>query len=83
MIQVLVANRSQMETSLTFCGFMAMENKLKAETSGVLLQLAKAGLREVMVTGDNPLTAISVSRFPTKLPLAREFVSSVFVMFFE
>ncbi|KAG6552589.1 hypothetical protein Mapa_005789 [Marchantia paleacea] len=60
--QVLVANRSQMETSLTFCGFMAMENKLKAETSGVLLQLAKAGLREVMVTGDNPLTAISVSR---------------------
>ncbi|OAE34108.1 hypothetical protein AXG93_2891s1330 [Marchantia polymorpha subsp. ruderalis] len=71
--QVLVANRSQMETSLTFCGFMAMENKLKAETSGVLLQLAKAGLREVMVTGDNPLTAISVSRFPTKLPLAREF----------
>ncbi|KAL3682686.1 hypothetical protein R1sor_000708 [Riccia sorocarpa] len=60
--QVLVANRSQMETSLTFCGFVAMENKLKAETSGILLQLARAGLREVMVTGDNPLTAISVSR---------------------
>ncbi|KAL2621794.1 hypothetical protein R1flu_001999 [Riccia fluitans] len=60
--QVLVASRSQMETGLTFCGFVAMENKLKAETSGVLLQLARAGLREVMVTGDNPLTAISVSR---------------------
>jgi P-type E1-E2 ATPase len=58
-----MANRSQMEIDIIFSGFIVMENKLKAETPGVLQELAKAGLRVVMVTGDNPLTAISVSRW--------------------
>lgn len=51
-----------MESELIFSGFLVMENKLKPETSGVLLQLAKAGLREIMVTGDNPFTAAAVAR---------------------
>lgn len=52
-----------MEKELIYCGFLIMENKLKPETSGVLLELAKAGLRQVMVTGDNPFTAAAVARF--------------------
>ncbi|KAG6552583.1 hypothetical protein Mapa_005783 [Marchantia paleacea] len=60
--QMMVAKRKHMETELIFCGFLVMENKLKPETSGVLLQLAKAGLREIMVTGDNPFTAAAVAR---------------------
>ncbi|CAM6100809.1 unnamed protein product [Calypogeia fissa] len=60
--QIAMANRSQMEVGIIFSGFIVMENKLKSETPHILQELAKAGLREVMVTGDNPLTAISVSR---------------------
>jgi P-type E1-E2 ATPase len=51
-----------METGLTFAGFLVMENKLKPETAGVLQKLTAAGLRQVMVTGDNPLTAVAVAR---------------------
>ncbi|BFI18309.1 hypothetical protein MPTK1_6g14430 [Marchantia polymorpha subsp. ruderalis] len=60
--QMMVAKRKHMESELIFSGFLVMENKLKPETSGVLLQLAKAGLREIMVTGDNPFTAAAVAR---------------------
>lgn len=58
-----MVNRHQMEVGIIFSGFIVMENKLKSETPMVLQELAKAGLREVMVTGDNPLTAISVARY--------------------
>lgn len=59
---LLRVSRADMEAGLTFAGFLVMENKLKPETPGVLRQLTAAGLRQVMVTGDNPLTAIAVAR---------------------
>ncbi|XP_020335960.1 probable cation-transporting ATPase 13A3 isoform X2 [Oncorhynchus kisutch] len=55
-------NRDQMEANMEFLGLIIMQNKLKAETSGVLQDLRRAHIRTVMVTGDNMLTAISVAR---------------------
>lgn len=39
-----------------------MENKLKAETNGVIKNLKECDLRVIMATGDNVLTAVSVAR---------------------
>ena len=39
-----------------------MQNKIKPETEPVIRELRGAGLRTVMVTGDNLLTAVNVSR---------------------
>ncbi|KAL1023270.1 hypothetical protein UPYG_G00038510 [Umbra pygmaea] len=55
-------NRDHIEANLEFLGLIIMQNKLKAETPGVLEELRRAHIRTVMVTGDNMLTAISVAR---------------------
>uniref|UniRef100_H3BZC9 ATPase 13A3 n=1 Tax=Tetraodon nigroviridis TaxID=99883 RepID=H3BZC9_TETNG len=55
-------NRDHIEVNMDFLGLIIMQNKLKAETAGVLHDLQKAHIRTVMVTGDNMLTAISVAR---------------------
>ncbi|CAI5515340.1 unnamed protein product, partial [Closterium sp. Naga37s-1] len=60
--QVAEASRADMERELVFCGFLVLENPIKPETTPVLHCLAAAGLRCLMVTGDNPLTALAVSR---------------------
>ena len=52
----------ELETEMTFLGFLLMENRLKPDTTQVISGLKKAGLRSVMVTGDNIQTAISVAR---------------------
>uniref|UniRef100_A0A8C6Q8H0 Polyamine-transporting ATPase 13A3 n=1 Tax=Nothobranchius furzeri TaxID=105023 RepID=A0A8C6Q8H0_NOTFU len=54
--------RDHIESNMEFLGLIIMQNKLKAETPGVLQDLHKANIRTVMVTGDNMLTAISVAR---------------------
>ncbi|XP_064186142.1 polyamine-transporting ATPase 13A3 isoform X1 [Anguilla rostrata] len=55
-------NRDLIEANMEFLGLIIMQNKLKAETPGVLEDLRRANIRTVMVTGDNMLTAISVAR---------------------
>ncbi|KAM9383997.1 polyamine-transporting ATPase 13A3 [Pholidichthys leucotaenia] len=55
-------SRDHIETNMEFLGLIIMQNKLKAETPGVLKDLHQANIRTVMVTGDNMLTAISVAR---------------------
>ncbi|MEQ2167599.1 hypothetical protein GOODEAATRI_005675 [Goodea atripinnis] len=50
------------EVVASLCKTETGENKLKAETPGVLQDLRRANIRTVMVTGDNMLTAISVGR---------------------
>ncbi|XP_034035845.1 probable cation-transporting ATPase 13A3 isoform X1 [Thalassophryne amazonica] len=55
-------SRDHIESNMEFLGLIIMQNKLKAETSGVLQDLHRANIRTVMVTGDNMLTAISVAR---------------------
>jgi cation-transporting ATPase 13A2 len=54
--------RHEAERDLEFVGFIIFENKLKPSTSAVLQELELAGIRKVMCTGDNILTAISVAR---------------------
>jgi len=54
--------RSEAESDLEFVGFFIFENKLKHSTAGVIHELNEAGIRNVMCTGDNILTAISVAR---------------------
>ena len=39
-------------------GFLIMQNKLKSDTTGHIQQLNDAHFRTIMITGDNPLTAL-------------------------
>lgn len=55
-------HRSEAESDLEFIGFIIFENKLKPSTRDVIAELGQAGIRNVMCTGDNILTAISVAR---------------------
>lgn len=55
-------NREIIEKKITFLGFLILQNKLKDVTPMVINKLQDAGIRTVMVTGDNPYTAISVAR---------------------
>ena len=54
--------RSEAESELEFLGFIIFENKLKSSTTDIIDELSRAGIRNVMCTGDNILTAISVAR---------------------
>jgi cation-transporting ATPase 13A2 len=54
--------RVQVEQGLTFLGLVLLENKLKPETEPTLAILRKALVRCIMITGDNPLTAVTVAK---------------------
>lgn len=54
--------RELVERDLEFIGFIIFENKLKSSTAGTIAELSNAGIRNVMCTGDNILTAVSVAR---------------------
>ena len=61
-VKVQRMKRSEAESELDFVGFIVFENKLKPSTIGVIQELNEAGIRNVMCTGDNILTAINVAR---------------------
>jgi cation-transporting ATPase 13A3/4/5 len=61
-MKVQKLTRAEVESNLEFVGFIIFENKLKPSTSSVISELNQAGIRNVMCTGDNILTAISVAR---------------------
>ncbi|MCJ1378786.1 hypothetical protein MMC17_001885 [Xylographa soralifera] len=61
-VKVQKMKREEAESDLSFVGFIIFENKLKPNTTGVIDELNEAGIRNVMCTGDNILTAISVAR---------------------
>lgn len=54
--------RADAESNLNFIGFIIFENKLKTASCPIIKELNDAGIRQVMCTGDNLLTAISVAR---------------------
>lgn len=54
--------RNEVESDLEFLGFVIFENKLKPASAAAIQELNAAGIRSVMCTGDNILTAISVGR---------------------
>lgn len=61
-MKVQKLTRAEVESNLEFLGFIIFENKLKPSTSGVISELNGASIRNIMCTGDNILTAISVAR---------------------
>ncbi|MCJ1247270.1 hypothetical protein MMC30_004484 [Trapelia coarctata] len=61
-VKVQKMKREDAESNLAFVGFIIFENKLKPSTTAVIVELNEAGIRNVMCTGDNILTAISVAR---------------------
>lgn len=60
--------REDFESDLHFMGFLVFENKLKRETASVLSVLHNAKIRDVMCTGDNILTAVSVAKLCGLVP---------------
>lgn len=54
--------REQVESHLNFCGFLVFHCPLKADAVEILKMLADSSHRCVMITGDNPLTALHVAR---------------------
>ncbi|BCR83828.1 putative P-type ATPase [Aspergillus chevalieri] len=61
-MKVQKMTRADAECDLKFTGFIIFENKLKPETTEVITELNQAGIRNIMCTGDNILTAVSVAR---------------------
>lgn len=59
---LLSVRREEIESQLTFLGFLIMENRLKPESEEVLKDLIKCEVKCTMATGDNILTAVSVAR---------------------
>ena len=61
-VQSQQITREKAESKMIFLGLLIVQNKLKEETKPTLNILEQAGLKMVMATGDNILTAISVSK---------------------
>ena len=57
-----IIQREKVEKNMIFLGFLIVTNKLKPESKSTINILDKADLRMMMATGDNILTAISVSK---------------------
>uniref|UniRef100_T1KHN6 Cation-transporting ATPase n=1 Tax=Tetranychus urticae TaxID=32264 RepID=T1KHN6_TETUR len=54
--------REDLEHSMIFEGLIVFQNQLKPETESTLYALKEVGIRSIMATGDNILTALSVAR---------------------
>lgn len=54
--------REWVEAGLTFCGFIAFECKIRADSPIVINALRESGHAVTMLTGDSPLTSIHVAR---------------------
>eukprot|EP00475_Leptophrys_vorax_P016808 TRINITY_DN23323_c0_g1_i2.p1 TRINITY_DN23323_c0_g1~~TRINITY_DN23323_c0_g1_i2.p1 ORF type:complete len:500 (+),score=108.09 TRINITY_DN23323_c0_g1_i2:40-1500(+) len=55
-------HRSEVESELDFGGFLVFENRLKKYSPSTVGSLKNAGIRCIMCTGDNVLTASSAAR---------------------
>eukprot|EP00923_Selenidium_pygospionis_P026405 GHVN01047081.1.p1 GENE.GHVN01047081.1~~GHVN01047081.1.p1 ORF type:complete len:1040 (-),score=69.54 GHVN01047081.1:3341-6460(-) len=56
------ADRTSLETGLSFLGLICFENPLKARTSFIFDELRRCEIQTKICTGDNPLTALFVAR---------------------
>lgn len=54
--------RENVEAELTFAGFLVLHCPLKDDAKDSVRQLNESSHRVVMITGDNPLTAVHVAR---------------------
>ncbi|KAJ3367303.1 hypothetical protein HDU91_001541 [Kappamyces sp. JEL0680] len=62
-------SRSQVESDLTFLGFILFQNPIKKQAFPTFSCLTDANIQSIIITGDNALTAIHVSR---QLSLVKE-----------
>jgi len=69
----------QAESGLRFLGLVIFENKLKPGTAPAIQALRTAHLACRMITGDNPLTAVSVARECSLVNQAAYIFSPVFI----
>jgi Ca2+-transporting ATPase len=51
----------QLETGMTFCGLIALEDSPRPGVKETIARAARAGIRTIMVTGDHPLTAAYIA----------------------
>ena len=58
---ILPAERSALP-ELTFVAFLALADPVRPEVKVVIKQMRQAGIRLMMITGDNPVTASAVAR---------------------
>ncbi|KAI5457005.1 hypothetical protein BGZ63DRAFT_366067 [Mariannaea sp. PMI_226] len=54
--------REKVESALTFAGFLVLHCPLKEDAKEAVQMLNESSHRVVMITGDNPLTAVHVAR---------------------
>lgn len=54
--------REEAENNLTFLGFVGISDPPRAEVSEAIRIAQKAGIRTIMITGDNELTAYAIGR---------------------
>ncbi|GIW62136.1 MAG: calcium-transporting P-type ATPase, PMR1-type [Patescibacteria group bacterium] len=54
--------REDHEKDLTFLGFVGIYDPPRAEVKTAIAQARKAGIRTIMVTGDNELTALAIGK---------------------
>ncbi|KAI0093395.1 Ca-transporting ATPase [Irpex rosettiformis] len=71
--------REQAESGLNFLGLIIFENKLKPGTTPAIQALRAAHLGCRMITGDNPLTAVSVARECGLVSAAAHIFSPTFI----
>ena len=58
----LHADRDQLESGLTFAGFVAIRDPLRPEVKEAVAQCRRAGIEVKMITGDNIETASAIGR---------------------
>ncbi|KAJ3072310.1 hypothetical protein HDU98_003819 [Podochytrium sp. JEL0797] len=54
--------RDQVERDMKFLGFVLLKNPLKGESGATVQMLTEAGVKSVIITGDNVMTGISAAR---------------------
>jgi predicted P-type ATPase len=61
-VKVSMLPRKDIESSLTFCGFINFENILKKESVSVMQDLHEGNVLVTMITGDNVLTGVRIAK---------------------
>ena len=64
--------RDNIETNLTFAGFLVLDCPLKPDSKSVISEIRQSDHRVLMITGDAVLTAAEVSRQVGIIPTARD-----------